>query len=57
MSEKLNNTEIFGITDKSGFFLTFTENREEAESLVRLCNDNEVEKNQIADIVEDLFYS
>lgn len=50
-------TEIFGISDNNGLLITFTDDRKEAEKFVELCNENGVEPNHIADIIEDFFYT
>lgn len=49
--------ETFGISDDKGLLITFTEDPDDAQRSVRLCNENEVEENHIADLIEDLFYS
>lgn len=49
--------ETFGISDDKGLLITFTEDPDDAQRFVRLCNENEVEENHIADLIEDLFYS
>ncbi len=50
-------TEEIGIADDNGLMIAFTEDPEEAEKFVRLCNENEVEENHVADLIEDYFYS
>lgn len=52
-----NSIEFFGISDGKGLSVTFTDSRAEAEKFVDLCNENEVEENQIHDLIEDCFYS
>ncbi len=52
-----NETVLFGIADETGVICTFAENAEDAERFAVLCNENAVERNQVADVIEDLFYS
>ena len=52
-----SETELYGISDGAGLMITFTEDPDEAESFVRICNENAVESNHIADIIEDRYYT
>lgn len=48
---------IWGISDENGFILDFTTDYGEAEKLVAILNENSVERQHVAEIAEDLFYS
>lgn len=52
-----SETELYGISDGNGLMITFTEDPDEAESFVGICNENAVERNHIADIIEDRYYT
>lgn len=52
-----SETELYGISDSNGLMITFTEDPVEAESFVGICNENAVESNHIADIIEDRYYT
>lgn len=52
-----SETELYGISDGNGLMITFTEDPVEAESFVGICNENAVESNHIADIIEDRYYT
>lgn len=48
---------LYGVSDDSGFFCEFTEDAEAAQRTVDLLNENQVERCQVYDVIEDLFYS
>lgn len=52
-----NNEKIFGITDNKDVMITFTNDPIIAENFVKICNENEVESNHIAYLIEDFFYT
>lgn len=52
-----SETELYGISDGAGLMIIFTEDPDEAESFVGICNENAVESNHIADIIEDRYYT
>lgn len=48
--------KLYGIRWGGNSFC-FTENKAEAESLLCFINENGVEENHLADLIEDLFYT
>lgn len=49
--------ELFGISDGNTVFPCLTPDRNQAESLASILNENNVEPNHINDIIEDMFYT
>lgn len=56
---EIENTihEEFGVSCGENNIIFFTSDIKEAEMLAELLNENEVEPNHVADIIEDLFYT
>ncbi len=52
-----NAEELFGISDGTDSFPCLTSDCNQAESLASLLNENHVEPNHVADIIEDIFYT
>lgn len=48
---------VWGVSDENGFILDFTTDYQEAERFAAVLNENAVEKQHIAEIAEDMFYS
>lgn len=48
---------LYGIADENRFYCSFTQNRETAECVAALLNENEVAGCHVQDIIEDMFYS
>lgn len=48
---------LYGISDENRFYCEFTQSKEEAENVVKILNENEVESCHVLDVIEDMFYS
>lgn len=48
---------VWGISDDNGFIIDFTTDRSIAEEIADILNKNNVERQHVAEIVEDCFYS
>lgn len=49
--------EIYGVEKDGRVLCDFTVERKEAENIINLLNDNGVEENHVADIIEDFIYT
>ncbi|MBQ2973874.1 MAG: hypothetical protein IJE19_05915 [Clostridia bacterium] len=57
ISAEDDSVTVWGISDEKGFILDFTTDYGQAENLAALLNENSVERQHVAEIAEDLFYS
>ncbi len=48
---------VWGISDDNGFILDFTTDKNIAEEFADILNKNDVERQHIAEIIEDYYYS
>ena len=49
--------ELFGISDGCESFPCLTPDVNQAECIVKLLNENNVEANHVADVIEDMLYT
>lgn len=56
ISSEGESVTVWGVSDENGFIIDFTTDYETAERFVRILNENEVERQQVAEIAEDIFY-
>lgn len=49
--------EIYAVEKDGRILCDFTVERKEAEQIINLLNDNDVEENHIIDIIEDFIYT
>ncbi len=47
---------VWGISDDDGFIFDFTTDNKKAEEIADVLNKNKVERVNVAEIIEDLFY-
>ena len=48
---------VWGISDDNGFIIDFTTDKSIAEEFACFLNNNDVERSNVAEIIEDCFYS
>ena len=48
---------VWGVSDENGFILDFTAERKIAEDFAGFLNENDVERQQVMAVAEDMFYS
>lgn len=48
---------VWGVSDEKGFILDFTAERKIAEDFAGFLNENDVERQQVMAVAEDMFYS
>ncbi len=49
--------QIYAVEENGRIICDFTTDKEFAETIIRLLNENGVESNHVLDIIEDLVYS
>lgn len=57
ISAEGESISVWGVSDENGFILDFTTERKTAEDFAGFLNENDVERQQVMEIAEDMFYS